>query len=273
MSIGILVPAPGPTNIYALDQTYSAQIFSDTSGKVSVSSAISGKTLVLLVVGQSICASSTPTAYTPSNANAHALNIADGVVYKATDPLLGTTGMTASTFGGSYLSRLANKIITDGKFPRVILVPVCIGGTAIADWTPAGIWNGRLRVALLRIRSMGWVGDPNVTFRMIWDQGQGDIGGTTQAAWQSSFQQVVATINGMGVGRPDKIVVPQDTWNGSTSNAIIRAAQAGVVDNVQIFLGGDFDTLTGANRAPDNLHLSDAGAAAAAAIIEPFIAP
>lgn len=269
----IYATSPAPTNIYALDQTYSATIFTNTAGKVSVSSTISGPTLVLLIAGQSICASSSPTSYTPVNANAHALNIADGIVYKATDPLLGTTGITASTFGGSWPSRLADKIITDAKFPRVILVPVCIGGTAIFDWTPSGVWNGRLRVALLRIRSMGWIGNANVTYRAVWDQGQGDTppSTTTQQQWQDRFAQVVTTINSFGIGAP-KICVPQDTWAGGP-NATIRAAQAAVVDNIQIFSGGDLDTLTGANRQVDNLHLSDLGAANAAALIEPCVAP
>ena len=273
-SAGNLVAfGPGPTNIYALDQTYAATIFTDTTGKISVSSVISGPTLVLLIVGQSICASSSPTPYTPVNANAHALNIADGVVYKATDPLLGDTGITVSTFGGGWPSRVADNIITHGKFPRVILVPVCIGGTSIIDWTPAGVWNGRLRVALLRIRSMGWIGNVNVTYRAVWDQGQGDTPpiNTTQAQWQSRFAEIVTTINSFGIGAP-KICVPQDTW-AAGANATIRAAQAAVVDNIQIFSGGDFDTLTGANRQGDNLHFSDLGAANAATLIEPCIAP
>jgi hypothetical protein len=49
----------------------------------------------------------------------------------------------------------------------------------------------------------------------------------------------------------------------------ITGAQAAVVDNVTVFASGNIDSLTGTavNRQADDLHLSDAGAAAAATLI------
>lgn len=272
--------SPAPSNIYSLDYTTAAQgnIYSDTSGKGGVQSAsITGgqSTLVLLVVSQSISASSTPTAYTPTNALAQQLNINDGNVYKAIDPLLGTTGQppSGSTFGGSVTSRLIDSIITASKFARVIAIPVSIGGTTVNDWSPLGPWNGRLRVALLRIRSMGWIGNPDVTFRVLYDQGTNDnTAGTSQAAWQASFQQVVAFINSFGLGKP-KICIAQDTMASNVTSSAIRAAQSAVVDNVQIFSAGDWDTLTGGTNRQDGTHLTDAGAASAAGLARPCVAP
>lgn len=265
------------TDIYALDYATPTQPwYTDTSGKGGAQSAtISQPTLVLLVVSQSISASSTPTAYTPVNALAQQLSIIDGNVYRAIDPILGTTGQPPSgtTYGGSVLSRLADQIITDGKFSRVVIVPAVIGGTSVKDWSPDGPWSGRLRVALLRIRSMGWSGDANVTFRVLYDQGQQDVVlGTSQSAWQASFAKIVGTINGFGLGTP-KICVAQDTMVSNVTNSTIRAAQSAVVDNVQVFSAGDLDTLTGTTNRQDGIHLTDAGAVNAVAILKSCIAP
>ncbi|MCK1445434.1 hypothetical protein IVB43_23905 [Bradyrhizobium sp. 48] len=275
---GIPSASPAPSNIYSLDYTTAIQPTYETlAGKVSVSCALTPgqTTLVLLIVGQSITADSAPTPYTPTNATAHQLNISDGNCYKAIDPLLNTTGQPPDgmTWGGSYPSRLADNIITHAKFQRVIIVYADIGGTSVNDWSPLGPWSGRLRVALLRIRSMGWVGSANVTFRAIYDQGQGDVAlGTSQAAWQASFQQVKATINAFGLGSP-KICMPNDTLFSGVQSPTIRAAQQASWDNVQVFSGGDFDTLTGTNRQADGTHPSDLGAANMAAKIEPCVAP
>ncbi|MDI1264039.1 MAG: sialate O-acetylesterase [bacterium] len=267
-----------PSNLYDLGYNPSAQAwYTDTSGKTSVSCSITGgqSTLVLLVVSQSIPANSAPTAYTPSNATAHALSVIDGNCYRATDPLLGGTGQPPSgaTFGGSYVSKLADKIITDGKYQRVIVVVSSIGGTSAADWAPTGPWNAHLRTALLRIRQKAYVGNADVTYRVLYDQGTTDaVNGTSQANWQASFQQIVGTINGFGLGAP-KICVSIDTMATNATNATIQAAQQAVVDNVQIFQAGNLDTLTGGNRQADGTHLSDTGTTNAAALNEPCVAP
>lgn len=264
----IMPSAPASTDNYALfDHAFTG--FTDTTGKTVVSSSITGgeATLVLLALGQSLTTNATPTPFTPTSPKVHNLNIYDGITYRAVDPLLGTAGT-----GGNYLSRLGDKLISDGSFARVILVPAAIGGTYIHDWIPSGLFDHRARVALKRIRAQGWVGNADVTFRVLWEQGQGDTAagiGTLQAIWQARFQQIVGTINGFGLGTP-QITVPKDTMVANVIDATIRAAQAAVVDNVQVFAGPDFDTLTGVTNRSDGTHPSDTGADNFASLIQPY---
>lgn len=265
--------APAPTNIYALTE-WNSTGFSDATGKSTVSGTISSgeSTLVLMCFGQSIAASSAPTAYTPSNAKVHQLNIYDGLTYQAADPMMGLSGKAGGGFGGSYLSRLGDKIIGDGKKSRVILVPISIGGTTINEWATGNLAH-RLDVALLHLRAQQWIGNPDASLKVMLDIGQTDgANGTTQSAWLASFAKAVNRINKLGIGSPP-IYVAQSTYQLSAANSTIRAAQAAVVDNVQVFAGPDLDTLTGADRQADGTHLSDAGADAAATLWRPIVAP
>ena len=57
-------------------------------------------------------------------------------------------------------------------------------------------------------------------------------------------------------------------WPPTSSLRPIQAGQAALVDNVNVFFGGDIDSLTTAtNRQADGTHLNDTGAASATTAI------
>jgi hypothetical protein len=63
--------------------------------------AISRRTGVIVFIGQSFSVNSIPTPYVPVNRNIDQINIYDGKLYKAKDPLLGVNG------GGTVTHRAA----------------------------------------------------------------------------------------------------------------------------------------------------------------------
>lgn len=228
------------------------------AGLTLKSSAISTDTLVLFVAGQSLVANTAPTVFTPVNSNVDMLSIYTGNVLGAKDPLIG-----AAAGGGNYITRLADKLVTDGKFARVIIVALAPGGVEAFDWSTSGVLNQRLRVACRWAHQHGWVGNANAQFGVIFQLGQQDaIVGTSSATWQAHFANIKASVDGLGCSGW-KWFVPQDTMLGGATNSTIRAAQSAVVGG-DVIAGWDMDSLTGTNRQVDNTHLSDAGSAAAA---------
>src|SRR5262245_16246844 len=106
-------------------------------------------------------------------------------MYAAADPLLGT-GMAFPGGGfspGGVSLRLADLLVSNSKFDRVIIVPVAIGGTSVAMWATGGVLSNCITAAMARLASRGIVpGMTNVTFAFVWGQGESD-GGTSQAAY------------------------------------------------------------------------------------------
>src|SRR5437868_5276157 len=110
----------------------------DTSGRTPVQSALVAgeRTLLLVIIGQSMGANNTTTLYAATNARAHCLNPNDGAIYPLADPVLGASG----TLGG-FSGRLADKLIESGVFDRVIIVNLSVNATAIAEWATGGAMN------------------------------------------------------------------------------------------------------------------------------------
>lgn len=214
-----------------------------------------------------------PTAFTPVNAaSIDNLNIYDSAIYNGVDPLVGSSyATTPPPGGGNPLLRVADALVTAGKCARVIIVPIAINGTSIAQWEGVP-YASRLAVAIKRVQQRGIVcGGTGVVCVMSVALGETDCSnGVSQAAWVASFNNIVTAANAAGfVGR---WLVNKETWTGSASCATIQAAQTsnaptGVINNgASIFLGANMDALVGNVcsgslncRQAGNLHLSDAG--------------
>ena len=63
------------------------------------------------------------------------INLFDGELYLAADPLLGATGD-----GGSPWCLLGDRLIAAGFAPWVCLCPIAVGGASVAEWGPGGTW-------------------------------------------------------------------------------------------------------------------------------------
>lgn len=242
--------------------------FRDTGGKTLRSTVINPavKTLVLITAGQSQWTTITTSSFTPTSASAvDNLNIYDGALYNCAGPLLGAQ-YTPSGGSGNLSARVADLLVTNGIFDRVIVVPVAIGATSIAQWE-TGPLATRISVAIKRLAARGITpATTGVTFALLWGQGETDgVNGTAQATWQASFGNIKAAA--IAAGFSGRFFVVKETWNGGITYSTIQAAQAAVVDNVTVFAGGDLDSLNSSNRQAGNTHFNDTGAAAAATLV------
>jgi hypothetical protein len=233
----------------------------DTSGKTARNPRLNGgeTTGIFIIAGQSNCCNSVDTLYAPTNASkVDNLNIYDGGMYAATDPLLGCHNIPGTAGMGNTFGRMADKLIDAGTYQRVILVPIGIGATTVAMWEPSQILFQRFLVAHRRLGAFGLT--PQA---VLWMQGESDHA-TTQADYEESLSAIITTLQSAGHSTP--WLVGQCTYNAGSTSSAVRAAQAAIVDGINVFSGADTDTLTGTSvyRQADNTHLTAAGADAAA---------
>jgi hypothetical protein len=252
----------------------------DTATKTARTQTVNNgvRNLIILVAGQSNNEPEAPSAYTPTNPTViDNFNYLDGSMYAAADPVLGAS--RNGTGPGLMDLRVADQLITGGKFDRVILVPMAIGGSAGFDWgmapgtyVPTGQPSGHLSnipcIAMQRLAARGIVPGTNVTFIMDWGQGESEQGlSTTQIQYAAYLTYIATQLDSCGfVGR---MFVNVMTWVGGPQYAPVAAAQTAfagtVIGNVTAFIGGNLDSLNNTFRV-DNTHFNDSGAASGATL-------
>ena len=241
--------------------------FTDTGGRTLRAQTLNPavRNLVLIIAGQSNMISIGSAAHTIVNGTVlDNFNVYDGATYAAAEPLLGTQYALASLGGDAKCclgTKVGDGLITAGKFDRVLLVPVAIGSTVVSQWGN-GEMKDRIPTAIARLAARGTVEGTNVTFAIMWGQGESDaVAGTSQANYQASFGQMVTRARAAGMA--GKIFCAIQSRQTSTNNATIRAAQAACVNNgAGIYAGPDVDAIT-AGRYGDGTHLDTAGLASA----------
>lgn len=232
----------------------------DLSDRVEVErGTIDDRTAVIVIIGQSLSVNSVPSPYVPVNSNIDQLNIWDGKLYKAKDPLLGINGNKP---GGTWLLRMADKLISDGHYDRVIIVPMAVGNTRVGQWSDPSLEPylfRRINTVGLRVRDAGLP-----CTAIMWGQGESDTSASTsQASYAASLQKVIAEFKRAIPGCP--MLVAQEAYYYGNTNAGILAAQASVVDNVSVFAGENVELIPPSGRY-DNTHLNEAGADQRAAL-------
>lgn len=188
------------------------------------------------------------------------------------------TAMTATPNGGNPMLRLADKLVTDGKCSRVIIVPVSISSTAVAVWDIGGVLWQRIPVAMRRIAqrlnqtsplNSLKCGSTNITCVVLWGQGESDTAaGTTQTAYTNSLNSMISTSNttatslGWTSGTWGRWLIAKQSYYlpGPAVDAAIQAAQHAVTNGTQIFDGANADALVGNVCGPSaNAACRDAG--------------
>lgn len=227
----------------------------DLTGRVEVPTGNLASTAVLVFVGQT-SVNGVPTQYVPVNENIDQLNIYDGKLYRARDPLLGIAGSTTTHKRGTWMLRMADKLIADGLYDRVILVPMAVGNTRVDQWADAlnrPFLFSNINVVGLRMRDAGLP-----CTAIMWGQGESDTSAnTSQESYAASLQKVIAEFKRAIPGCP--FLVAREAYYYGNTNAGILAAQASVVDNQTVFAGENVD-LIGPSGRYDNTHLNAAGA-------------
>lgn len=228
------------------------------AGKAIRSSGLTAgeSTGIFIIAGESLAANATAALYTPTNASkVDNVDVLDGTIYAAVDPLAGTSGA-----GGHWGGRLADKLIAAGKYQRVILLPIGVSSSAIADWRPGGALYPLALAAFARLSNMGM--SPTA---MLWQLGANDnAAGTTQAAYEAGLDALISEVVSLGFSAP--WLIAKSTLYNNAVSAAIQAAIAGVVNGTNILAGADTDTLTGGTNRADGTHFTATGADASATL-------
>ena len=219
------------------------------------------KTLVHLVIGDSISSNSCPFYAVINTLKNDNLNFYDGKVYGYTDPYLGP-----STGPGSWPGIMADQLINAGKFQRVVTIGCAMGGATSLDWSRLGGFSHRIVASLLYCRQYNYpLAGPGNSGN--WQMAVSHCLGTNDQAQAYTAQQYTDNTNSCisilwNYGYKGKIFIPTMTLLANVVSPTLQAAQAAMINNaLGIYSLGNFDSLTGpTNRQPDGTHPTSVGA-------------
>jgi hypothetical protein len=220
-------------------------------------SVLTGNIGTFICSGQSNAGNTTNSAASLTNpTKIHNLNFYDGGLYAGADPLLGCQMINATVPGvGSVWSRMADKLVTDGKYDHVVLVPTAIGLTSVNDWAVNSTLDQRIIVAARRAKALGLT----IT-GFTWLQGETDRSlNTTQAAYQASMTSLINLVR--ADGHPAPWFIAKCSYQTGAASSAVQAAQVAMANGTDIFAGADSDSVVAAgDRQSDNTHFTDQGA-------------
>ncbi len=148
------------------------------------------RTAVVFVAGQSNVANFGEKRQTTAFGD-HVVAFFDGACSIAASPLLG-----ANSDEGESLSLMADELIRSGRFDRVVLAPVAVGGTGIARWVEGDL-APVLHQALASVQRRYKV------THAIWHQGETDADdGVSAADYRSRFDTLLSRWRGQGMNAP-----------------------------------------------------------------------
>lgn len=223
----------------------------DSRGRQVKDPRVDVGTGVFICAGQSNIGNWSEGSYSATNASLiDNLNIWDGGVYAATDPLLGPDGAMSN-----WTRRFADNLISGGVFTRVILVNCAMGASRSDEWVLGGKYYPRLLAAFNRCAALGLT--PRA---VLWQQGESDIG-TSTAQYVANFTSMLSGVRAEGHNVP--WLLGKSTWTTSGQIAAVRAAIDQLVSgDPLLYAGADTDDLTGSFRQTSpSPHFSATGAA------------
>lgn len=223
--------------------------FNDASARkrADARDVMTGHTAVILTFGQSNASNAGRGCYAPRKPVFN-FNLLDRQCYVAQDPLLGTTET-----GGNFATRLGDMLIERGPYDTVLIAPIAIGGSQVAEWTTGGRYHCRLQAVIEGIGAAG------LRFtHLLWHQGETDAAYYPDTEhYRSCFMNLHDAIRDYGVDAP--LFVAQATIGAVPAVESIRRAQRAVVDPARrIFAGPDTDTI-GAEDRFDGCHMAESG--------------
>src|ERR1700733_9082827 len=221
------------------------------------------RTAVLLIAGQSNAANSAAQRHQTRHPD-RVLNFMGGRCYVAASPLLGSTG-----FVGEPWTLMADELIEQGAFDRVVLAPVAVGGSNIAQWAKGGALNMSM-IPLVQ----DLVTHYRVT-HVLWHQGESDFAlRTDPARYEEQFLSFVDTLRANAVDAEVFVSTATRCLPGwSDPNAIQKAQKELVAAQSSFRPGVDTDKLLSPQDRYDDCHMAESGevktAKAWAAILAP----
>lgn len=264
--------APDPFLVAEIAPGREGYRWTDGRTRVSPALVVGQSTLILIVAGQSNSDGWSPDLYVPVNSNLHHFSLYDGGCYAAREPPLGPNGAAvplsapiAGTLGGGQSIRAADGLRGNGKFARVIIASIGVGGTYAQDWGASGRLGNRFAVLKKRFDAAGYPGSATVV--MDWTQGEADAADltTTQAGYLADLQAMVANFRASFPTVPiylNKSTYPYNTtsWKGPQVRAAMDQA---IAADASLKSGCDCDTVASlaAHRqgGAGGLHLTGPG--------------
>jgi hypothetical protein len=207
------------------------------------------RTAVLLIAGQSNAANSGAQRHSTRHPD-RVLNFMGGRCYVAASPLLGSNG-----FAGEYWTLMADELIDEGTFDRVILAPVAVGGSNIGQWAKSGALNTSM-IPLVQ----DLVTHYRVT-HVLWHQGESDFAlKTDPARYKEQFLSFADTLRANAVDATVFVSTATRCLPGwSEHNATEMAQQELAADEPGFAPGVDTDKLLSAQDRYDDCHMADSG--------------
>lgn len=220
-------------------------------------------TAVILIAGQSNAANNAAKRHATRYPD-RVLNFVDGRCYVAASPLLGSSG-----FAGEYWTLMADELIDTGAFERVILAPIAVGASAVAQWAKGGALN-RSMIPLVE----DLVAQYRVT-HVLWHQGESDFAlKTNPAQYKERFLSFADTLRANAVDAPVFVSTATRCGPGWSALNPIRAAQHELATTEPGFKAGvDTDVLLTAEDRYDDCHMADSGEVKSARAWAALLAP
>jgi hypothetical protein len=224
--------------------------------------ASSGKTAIIVVHGQSNAGNYGTARYGAREAVDN-FDPLTSKCFAAIDPLLGTDGA-----GGNFATRLGDILVQAGRYDRVILVPLALGGASISLLN--GEYSDRVTNAIMKLQAA------NLTpTHFLFQQGEKDaMLTTTQEEYVAQLHGLVKRFRVVGFTAP--FYVSQSTKCDAAAprnTAAVRAGQLSAVDDLlNIRRGPDTDLIGNGGRNPDDgCHMNELGMLANAALWAAYI--
>ncbi|CDZ78768.1 hypothetical protein BN59_03082 [Legionella massiliensis] len=221
-------------------------------GKTEVSCPKQDKdTAVLLAIGQSNAANHAEKMFVTKYPT-QVFNYFNGKCYIASSPLLGATAPL-----GELITPLADKLIDNGDYKTVVILPSAIGGSAIERWQQGGDLNSMMQAVIGH--------SPYRITEVIWHQGESDFVLKTKAEdYKKRFNSLVNSLRKTKEFSPPIYYAiatkcgDNPEWQRANPIAMAQKSLANPTQN--IFLAVDTDTLlSDSDRAPDHCHFGETG--------------
>ena len=150
---------------------------------------------------------------------------------------------------------MADELIDAGAFDRVILAPVAVGGSTVAQWEKGGALNTSM-IPLIQ----DLVTHYRVT-HVLWHQGESDFAlKTDPALYKQRFLSFADTLRANAVDAPIFVSTATRCLTGLSDPNPIRTAQQELAAGGPRFEAGvDTDKLLSAQDRYDDCHMADSG--------------
>ena len=206
------------------------------------------KTAVILAIGQSNIANHA-AAKVVSRSSGAVLNYSDGRCHAAASPLLGATGE-----GGEFLTLLGDRLVVNGIYRTVVLVPLGVGGSSIDRWQRGGDLNAMLLSRLRLLETQYRVTE------VLWHQGEADYAvGTSAGTYAQSFDSLVGTLRDAGVQAPIFTAIATKCVADWTKDNPTADGQRAILQREGVHLGADTDALLDGQDRRDGCHMTASG--------------